>query len=75
MFVDEDTQKWMITVVAALIAHVLADRIADKYLDEPEVRGVRDDIKEAFIKGSFRFASTVLASVLVRKAISGRWGR
>ena len=72
---DEDTQKWMITVVAALIAHVLADRVADKYLDEPEVRGVRDDIKEAFIKGSFRFASTVLASVLVRKAISGRWGR
>lgn len=72
---DEDTQKWMITVVAALIAHVLSDRIADRYLDEPEVRGVRDDIKEAFIKGSFRFASTVLASVLVRKAISGRWGR
>ncbi len=72
---DEDTQKWMITVVAAIIAHLLADRIADRYLDEPEERGVRDDVKEAFIKGSFRFASTVLASVIVRKVVSGRWGR
>lgn len=72
---DEDTQKWMITVGAALIAHVLADRIADRYLDEPEVRGVSDDIKEAFIKGSFRFGSTVLASLIVRKVVSGRWGR
>ncbi len=72
---DEDTQKWMITVVAALIAHLVADKIADRYLDEPEARGVSDDIKEALIKGAFRAGSTVLASVIVRKLISGHWGR
>lgn len=70
---DESTQKWMITVVAGLISYVVADRIADRYLDEPEVRGIRDDVKEAFIKGSFRFGSTVLASIIVRRAIGSRW--
>ena len=71
---DESTQKWMITVVAALLAHFVADKIADRYLDEPEQRGVRDDIKEALIKGSFRAGSTVLASIIVRKIFSRSWG-
>ncbi len=71
---DESTQKWMITVVAALLAHFVADKIADRYLDEPEERGIRDDVKEAIIKGSFRAGSTILASVIVRNLFS-RWSR
>lgn len=71
---NEDTQKWIITVVAALLAHFVADKIANRYLDEPEERGVRDDVKEAVIKGSFRAGSTILASIIVRNLFS-RWSR
>lgn len=70
---DEDVQKRLITILSGVIAHVIADRIADRYLDVPERRGVRDDLKEAFLKGAFRVASTVLASIIIREVVSKRW--
>lgn len=70
---SEEAQKRLITLLAALIAYAVSDRLADRYLDQPEERGVADDIKEAAIKGSFRFASTVAASFIIRQIISRRW--
>lgn len=62
-------QKRMITILSGVIAFLVADRIADRYINVPEEPGVKDDIKEALIKGVFRFASTVLASIIVRQIL------
>jgi hypothetical protein len=53
----------------------LASRFADKFLDEPEERGVSDDVKEALVKAGFSLASTVIASIVIRRVVSSRWGR
>lgn len=74
MPVNEEVQKRMITILSGVIAYAVADRLADRYLDVPDEPGIRDDIWEAFIKGTFRFASTALASIVVRQIVSRRWG-
>lgn len=66
---NEEMQKRMITILSGVIAFLVADRIADRYINVPEEPGVKDDIKEALIKGVFRFASTVLASIIVRQIL------
>ena len=71
---SEEVQKRLITILSGVIAYVAADRLADRYLGEPDEPGIRDDVREAFIKGSFRFASTVLASIIVRQVVSRRYG-
>ena len=71
---NDDTQKRAITMLSTGIAYLLASRFADKFLDEPEERGVADDIKEALVKASFSLASTVIASVVIRRVVSSRWG-
>lgn len=74
MPVSEEVQKRMITILSGVIAYAVADRLADRYLEVPDEPGIRDDIREAFIKGAFRFASTALASIVVRQVVSRRWG-
>lgn len=71
---SDEAQKRAVEVLAALLAHVLSDRVANRLISEPEYRRVRDDAKEALIKGSFRFASVVLASVVIRQFVAKRWG-
>ena len=71
---NDETQKRAITMLSTGIAYLLASRFADKFLDEPEERGVADDVKEALVKASFSLASTVIASVVIRRVVSGRWG-
>ena len=71
---NDEAQKRAITMLSTGIAYLLASRFADKFLDEPEERGVADDLKEALVKASFSLASTVIASVVVRRVVSGRWG-
>ncbi|MGF1472654.1 MAG: hypothetical protein ACFB50_13070 [Rubrobacteraceae bacterium] len=71
---DEEVQKWLISILSGIIAYAVADRLADRFLNVPEEPGISDDIKEAFIKGSFRFASTALASIVVRRLVSRRQG-
>ena len=71
---NNEAQKRAITILSTGIAYLLASRFADKFLDEPEERGVADDIKEALVKASFSLASTVVASVIIRRAVSSRWG-
>ena len=71
---NDEAQKRAITMLSTGIAYLLASRFADKFLDEPEERGVADDVKEAIVKASFSLASTVIASVVIRRVVSGRWG-
>lgn len=71
---NEDTKKKVISITSTLIASQLASKLADKLFVEPEVRGVRDDAKEALIKASFSLASTIIASIIIRRFIGKRWG-
>jgi hypothetical protein len=71
---NDEMQKRAITILASGIAYLLASRFADRFLDEPEERGVRDDVKEALMKAGFSLASTVIASVIIRRVVGSRWG-
>jgi hypothetical protein len=70
--VSDDTQKQLISVIATGIAFVLANRLAEDLIDAPEVRGVGDDVKEGLLQASFSLLSTVVASVLIRRALGSR---
>lgn len=67
-----DTQKQIISVLSTAIAFVLASRLAEDLVDQPEVRGVGDDVKEALLQATFSLASTIVASVVIRKLLGGR---
>lgn len=71
---NEDAQKRLITILSGIIAYAVADRLADRFLNIPDEPGISDDIKEALIKGGFRIASTALASIIVRRIVSGYLG-
>ncbi len=69
---SDDTRKQLISVIATGIAFVLASRLAEDLIDAPEVRGVGDDVREGLLQASFSLLSTVLASVLIRRALGSR---
>ena len=71
---NDETQKRLITILSSMIAYVLAGRLSDILIKEPEVRGVRDDVKEALLKASFSLVSTLIASFVIRRVVSSRWG-
>ncbi len=71
---NDETQKRAITMLSTGIAYFLASRFADRFLDQPEERGVADDVKEALIKAGFSITSTVLASIIIRRVVGSRWG-
>ncbi|HEX2728604.1 MAG TPA: hypothetical protein VHM16_02550 [Rubrobacteraceae bacterium] len=71
---NDETQKRLITILSSGIAYFLASRLADKLIKEPEVRGVRDDVKEALLKAAFSLVSTVVASIIIRRVVGSRWG-
>ncbi len=71
---NDETQKRAITMLSTGIAYFLASRFADRFLDQPEERGVADDVKEALIKSAFSITSTVVASIVIRRVVSSRWG-
>ena len=71
---NDETQKRVITILASMISYVLANRLSDILIKEPEVRGVRDDVKEAFLKASFSLVSTIIASFVIRRVVGSRWG-
>lgn len=71
---NDETQKRLITILSSGIAYVLAGRLADKFIKEPEVRGIRDDVKEAVLKAGFSLVSTVIASFIIRRVVGSRWG-
>jgi hypothetical protein len=72
--VDEETQKRAIMLLSTGIAAILASRLSDRFIDVPEERGIKDDVKEALLKAGFSLASTIIASVIIRRVVSTRWG-
>ena len=72
---NDETQKRLISILSTGIAYVLANQLAERLIKEPEVRGVRDDVKEALLQAGFSLASTIIASILIRQILSSRWGK
>jgi hypothetical protein len=70
--VDDDTLKRTIMVLATVVAYVLASRLAERFVDQPEVRGLRDDVKEGLLSAASSLLLTVLASVVIRRVVGGR---
>jgi len=73
-FMNEEVQKRIITIMSTALASLLASKLADVLLDEPEERGVRDDAKEAMLKAGFSLVATIIASFVIRNVVSRRWG-
>ncbi len=69
---DDETQKRAITILASVVAYLLASRLADRFVDQPEVRGVRDDLKEGLLSAASSLLLTVVASVVIRRVVGGR---
>jgi hypothetical protein len=71
---SKETQKRIVAVVSTALAAWAASRLAGSFLDEPEERGARDDVKEALLQGTFSVAATIVASWAIRHVLSKRWG-
>ncbi|HET6886273.1 MAG TPA: hypothetical protein VFH32_08605 [Rubrobacteraceae bacterium] len=56
---DDDKLKRMIMILATVVAYVLASRLAERLVDQPEVRGIRDDVKEGLLSGTCSLLLTV----------------
>ena len=59
-------------ILATVVAYLLASRLADRLVDQPETRGVRDDLKEGLLSAASSLVLTVLASVVIRRVVGGR---
>jgi hypothetical protein len=70
--VDDDTLKRTIMVLATVVAYVLASRLAERFVDQPEVRGLRDDVMEGLLSAASSLVLTVVASVMIRRVVGGR---
>jgi hypothetical protein len=70
--VSDEKQKQLISVLSTAIAFVLATRLAEGLVDQPEVRGVKDDVKEGLMQAAFSLLATVAASVLIRRILNSR---
>lgn len=69
----KDSQKQLISILSTALAAWAATKIAGSFLDEPEERGVQDDVKEALVQGSFSVAFTIMASLFIRNILGKRW--
>ncbi len=69
---DDETKKRAIMILATVVAYLLASRLADRFVDQPEVRGVRDDLKEGLLSGASSLLLTVVASVVIRRVVGNR---
>ena len=70
---DDETQQRVITLTAAGIAYLISHAVTNRYIDVPDQRGIADDALEAVLKGATTAASTIIASIIVRRVLSGRW--
>lgn len=70
---SKSAQKRIVVVLSTALAAWAATRIAGSFLDEPEERGVQDDVKEALLQGTFSVAFTLVSSWIIREVLSKRW--
>jgi hypothetical protein len=71
---NDEMQKRMISTLSTVIAYALASQLAERLIEEPEVRGVGDDVKEAVLQAGFSLTSTIIASLIIRRVVGSRWG-
>ncbi len=71
---NDEMRKRMISILSTVIAFWLASRLAERFIRQPEARGVRDDLKEESLQAAFSLVATVIASSISRRLVSSRWG-
>jgi hypothetical protein len=64
---SEEAQERLVTLLAALMGVALSGPLISRFVEAPEERGIGEDLKEAALKAGVTFASTIVASVLVRQ--------
>jgi hypothetical protein len=69
---DGETQKRVITVLASVVAYLLASRLADRLVEPPEARGIKDDLKEALLSAASSLVLTIIALVVIRQILGNR---
>lgn len=62
-------QKRLVTILAGMLGALLSRPLTERFIDVPEERGIKDDIKEAALKAAATMASTIIASILVRQLL------
>ena len=70
---SKDMQKRIVLILSTALAAWTATKVAGRFLDEPEERGLEDDVKEALVQGTFSVLATIVASRLIRDVLSKRW--
>ncbi len=66
---DDETQKRVITVLASAVAYLLASRLSDRLVEQPEARGIKDDLKEALLSAASSLVLTIIASFVIRRVV------
>lgn len=69
---NDETQKRLLSILTVVIAAALSRPLTNYLLDVPEKRGIKDDVKEAALKGAVRTAAVLAASILVRQVARRR---
>ena len=69
---DDQTQKRVITLLASAVAYLLASLLADRFVEQPEARGIKDDLKEALLSAASSLVLTIIASVVIRRVVGSR---
>jgi hypothetical protein len=69
---SDEAQKRAITILASVFAYLLASRLSDRFVEQPEVRGIRDDLKEALLSAASSLVLTIMASFVIRRIIGSR---
>ncbi len=70
---NDEMRKRVISILSTVIAFWLASRLAERFIQQPEARGVRDDLKEGLVQAAFSLVSTVIASSIIRRLVGSRW--
>jgi hypothetical protein len=68
---SDETQKRAIAILASAVAYLLASRLSDRFVEQPEVRGLRDDLKEALLSAASSLILTIVASLVIRRVVGG----
>ena len=71
---NDEMNKRVISILSTALAYWVASRLAERFIQEPETRGVGDDFKEALLQAAFSLTSTVIASFIIRRVVGSRWG-
>ena len=69
---SDETQKRAIAILASAVAYLLASHLSDRFVEQPEVRGLRDDLKEALLSAASSLILTIVASLVIRRVVGDR---